>query len=205
MRFTSLMRTVILSVLAWSAPVRGQEEPGPLTLRTGDQLVLQVRNEPGWSGRFTVGPEGSVMLPVIGIVPVVGRPFSEVEHAIQRGYALELAEPDILVTPLYRVSVIGEVRVPGFHFMDETGTLADLFVMSGGLLPTASRKKIRLVRGGQETEVKLDESGAAPRLPLRSGDQLVVGRRSWVSENLPIFIGAAASVAAAAVTSIIVK
>jgi hypothetical protein len=40
---------------------------------------------------------------------------------------------------------------------------------------------------------------------LRSGDQLVVGRRTWLSENLPIFIGAAASVAAAAVTSLIVR
>jgi hypothetical protein len=53
--------------------------------------------------------------------------------------------------------------------------------------------------------IRLDTGDSSPTLQLRSGDQLLVGRRSWISENLPIFIGAAASVAAAAVTTLIVK
>jgi hypothetical protein len=40
---------------------------------------------------------------------------------------------------------------------------------------------------------------------LRSGDQIVVGQQGWMRENLPIFISAAASVLAAAVTTLIIR
>jgi protein involved in polysaccharide export with SLBB domain len=177
----------------------------PVSLRAGDQVMLMIKNEPGWSGRFTITPDGALMLPVIGLVTAVDRPFADVEASIRTGYARELAEPDVLITPLYRVSVMGEVRAPAFQWVDPTATVTDLLVMSGGLLPTASRNKIRLVRAGEEMRIRLDTGDSSPTLQLRSGDQLLVGRRSWISENLPIFIGAAASVAAAAVTTLIVK
>jgi protein involved in polysaccharide export with SLBB domain len=165
--------------------------------------MLMIKNEPGWSGRFSITPDGALMLPVIGLVAAVDRPFADVEASIRGAFARELAEPDVLITPLYRVSVMGEVRAPAFQWVDPTATVADLLVMSGGLLPTASRGKIRLVRAAAEMRIRLDDDSST--MPLRSGDQLLVGRRSWMSENLPIFIGAAASVAAAAVTSLIVR
>lgn len=174
-------------------------------LLPGDQLLIQVKNEPNLSGRYTVGPDGAVMLPVVGIVETADRPFREVEACIRERYARELAEPDLLITPLIRVAIMGEFRAPGFQWLDPTNTLADLYVLSGGLLPTANRKGIKLVRGTEETDIRLDQGGAPPPIPLQSGDRLIVGRRSWFSENLPIFIGAAASVAAAAVTSLIVR
>lgn len=174
-------------------------------LKPGDQLVLQVKNEPSLSGRYKVGPDGMVMLPLLGVLAAAGRPLDQLEAEIRSGYAGELADPEIYLTPLQRVSVLGEVRVPGFQWVDTTGTTRDLLILAGGLLPTANRKRVTLLRGGEEVRLELDSGGAAPDLPLRSGDQLYVGRRSWFSENLPIFIGAAASVAAAAVTSLIVR
>jgi protein involved in polysaccharide export with SLBB domain len=145
------------------------------------------------------------MLPVIGVIDVRDRTFTEIERDIRTGFARELADPELLITPLVRVSVIGEVRLPGYQWVDGTGTVADLLLLSGGLLPTANRKEITLVRGMEEQPIVLENGGVPPPVPLRSGDQLVVARRSWFSENLPIFIGAAASVAAAAVTSYIVR
>jgi len=194
--FTALLVGVPLPAVAQNGSM-------PVTLRAGDQILLMIKNEPGWSGRFTITPDGALMLPVIGRVTAVDRPFADIEASIRGAYARELAEPDILITPLYRVSVIGEVRAPAFQWVDPTATVADLLVMSGGLLPTASRNKVRLIRAGEESRIQLDAASALA--PLRSGDQLQVGRRSWFSENLPIFVGAAASVAAAAVTSLIVR
>jgi hypothetical protein len=40
---------------------------------------------------------------------------------------------------------------------------------------------------------------------LMPGDQVVVGRRSWIGRNMNVLIGAAASVVAAAVTSLILR
>jgi polysaccharide export outer membrane protein len=209
MRFRHGLVALLVPVLFFRpGPVSGQQSaastPAQL-LKPGDQLLIQVKNEPNLSGRYAIGPGGVVMLPVLGMVTVVDRPFAEIEATIRAGLARELPDPEILITPLMRVSVLGEVRVPGFQWLDATGTLADLMVMSGGLLPTAKRKQITLMRDGVEQRIALEPGGAAPRLALRSGDQLLVARRSWLSENLPIFIGAAASVAAAAATSLIVR
>jgi polysaccharide export outer membrane protein len=187
------------------ASVAAQNGSESIELKPGDQILLLIKNEPDFSGCFTITPDGAVMLPIIGRIDAAGRPFGEVERSIREAYARELAEPDVLITPLYRVSVSGEVRAPAFQWVDPTATVADLVVLSGGLLPSASHRKVRLVRDGVETRIKLDPEEPGPRIPLRSGDQLVVGRRTWLSENLPIFIGAAASVAAAAVTSLIVR
>ena len=46
---------------------------------------------------------------------------------------------------------------------------------------------------------------AALTVPLRSGDRIVVGGRSWLSENLPFVMGAGASVMAAVLTAVIVR
>ena len=185
-------------------PTAGVAQDAAIRLRPGDQLLIQVKNEPALSGRYAVGPDGSMMLPVIGVIDVRDRTFSDIEAGIRSGFARELADPEMLITPLVRVSVLGEVRLPGYQWVDGTGTVADLLLLSGGLLPTANRKRITLVRGAEEQPIVL-AGGVPPPVPLRSGDQLVVARRSWFSENLPIFIGAAASVAAAAVTSYIVR
>jgi polysaccharide export outer membrane protein len=205
MRAVTRLFAVCLLSLLLPASLAAQNGSEPIELKPGDQIMLVIKNEPGWSGRFTITPDGALMLPVIGLVEATQRPFRDVEASIRTAYARELAEPDVLITPLYRVSVIGEVRAPAFQWVDPTATVSDLVVMSGGLLPTASRGKVRLVREGVETRIKLDPDEPDPKIPLRSGDQLVVGRRTWLSENLPIFIGAAASVAAAAVTSLIVR
>jgi hypothetical protein len=64
---------------------------------------------------------------------------------------------------------------------------------------------VDLVRGGERRE--LDGSAGSLDLAMHpeSGDELFVPRRGWFSDNLPILIGAAASVAAAAVTTLIVR
>jgi hypothetical protein len=62
-----------------------------------------------------------------------------------------------------------------------------------------------IVREGEQVEVEYDAGSTSMDMTLRSGDQLFVERRSWLTDNLPIFIGAVTSVAAAAVTSLIVR
>jgi len=208
MRAPNPMGPVLHALLLCAATAAGgsasQADPD-VRLRPGDQVQLLVKNEPGLSGRFTVTPDGSAMLPLIGLVPVTGRPFDAVEREVRAAFEVELAEPDLVITPLLRVAVMGEVRAPAMHWLDPTGTLVDLLVLSGGLLPTANRRRVTLLRDGDVIAVELDANGVMAPIPIRSGDRLLVGRRSWFSENLAVFVGAAASVAAAAVTTLIVR
>jgi polysaccharide export outer membrane protein len=177
----------------------------PIVLQPGDAMRLQVKNEPRLSGQFSVAPEGNVLLPLVGLIRVADRPFNEVQAELATLYEVELAEPEFLATPLIRVTVTGEVRSPGLRYAEPTISLAEVIAMSGGPITTAKRSRVDLIRGGQRRS--LDASPGSPDLAMRplSGDELYVPRRSWVSDNLPILIGAAASVAAAAVTTLIIR
>ena len=184
---------------------RARAQTAATSLQQGDRIVMQVKNEPALSGQFMVTPEGTILLPLIGLVRVSDRPFADFEAEVRAAFARELADPEMVFTPYRRISILGEVRVPGYQWFEPGGTVADALVLSGGMLPTAKRKHVLLVRGGEETKLSLEADGDASTTPLRSGDRLVVERRSWFSENLAIFVGAAASVAAAAATSLIVR
>lgn len=199
---------IALIALTVTAPPVAAQASGPhtgLELRTGDAVRLSVKMEPTWTGEYPVGPTGNVMLPVIGVIAATGRPFAEVVADVERSYAKELSDPELEVSPLLRISVLGEVKLPGLYMVDPTQRMREVLAMAGGLLSSASRKHMVIVREGEELEVEYEAASTSMEVLLRSGDQLFVERRSWLTDNLPIFIGAVTSVAAAAVTSLIVR
>jgi polysaccharide export outer membrane protein len=124
---------------------------------------------------------------------------------LEARYARELAEPEVQLTPLVRVSVLGEVRNPGLFLVDPTHVIRDVIALAGGLTPSANRRRVRITRGASEVVAEYEAGAAALEAGVRSGDEIFVDRRSWLGDNLGIFIGAAASVAVAAVTSWIVR
>lgn len=192
--------TLLLVAVAASA-----QTSSDLRLRPGDGVRLSVRDEPTLSGEFPVVEPGRVLLPEIGIVMIAGRTYSAVETEVRERYGRILVNPEVVLVPLVRIAVIGEVREPGLFPVDPSQTVADLLASAGGITPLANTGKIALVRGGTITRIRLDPGGVALADRLRSGDQIVVGRRSWIHENLPIVLGAAASVLAAATTGLIVR
>jgi protein involved in polysaccharide export with SLBB domain len=164
-----------------------------------------IKNEPAMSGDFPVAADGTVMLPIIGIAQATDKSVAMLRSELEARYTRELAEPEVQLTPLVRVSVLGEVRNPGLFLVDPTHVVRDVIAMAGGLSPSAKRNRVRITRGGTETVAEYEAGAAALESGLRSGDEIFVDRRSWLGDNLGIFIGAAASVAAAAVTSLIVR
>lgn len=183
-----------------AAPLLGQTAAAgaALTLRPGDAVRLEVRDEPGLAGDFQVDEAGRVLLPLVGLVPVAGRAFADVRRDVEAGYARELAEPVIRLTPLIRIAVLGEVRAPGLYAVDPTHRVRDVLALAGGRGPAADRDGVSLVRDGQRVE-------AADTLALRSGDQVVVGRRGWIGENATTLVGAGASLLVAVLTALILR
>jgi polysaccharide export outer membrane protein len=176
-------------------------------LRPGDALRIEIRDEPTQGGNFTVDGDGQALLPLIGWVRVAGRPFDDVRRDVLSAYAHELvdAADRVRVTPVLRISVLGEVVNPGLVPVDPTFSLADVVASAGGLGPEANRKSITLVRDGETLlTTSLDELSGV-RTPILPGDHVVVGRRSWIFENMSILVGGAVSVAAAVVTALILR
>ena len=203
-------RSLLVLVLLFLGGVRagvGQllPPPGEILLRPGDAIRVEVKDEPQLSGEFTVAENGHVLLPLVGLLPVAGRPFDEVRQAITRAYARELIEPVLVVTPVLRIAVLGEVRLPGLFPVDPTHTLADLIAAAGGLTPLAANGRISLVRNGTVLEGRIDPKSLTVSTRFQSGDQIVVGKQSWARENLPTFIGAFTAVAVAIITGLLVR
>jgi len=200
------LRTALAFVLLVATGSTGRAQlPAEVQLRPGDALRIAVKNEPDLSGEFPVAGDGSVMLPIVGLAQVSGRPFAELSAELSSMYARELADPEVQFTPLVRVSVLGEVRNPGLFLVEPSFTMRDVIALAGGLGPSAKRDRIEIERAGERVVAEYEAGSIDLGLHPRSGDEVFVPRRSWLSENLGIFIGAAASVAAAALTSWIVR
>jgi polysaccharide export outer membrane protein len=179
----------------------------PLRLRPGDALRLEIRDEPQMRGDYPVDVEGLSLLPLVGLVPVAGRPFDQVRRDVLAAYGRELAEASerVRVTPVMRIAVIGEVMRPGLVPVDPSFALADVLASAGGVTPFANRKSISLMREGQPVLVTTIDDIGAVRVAIQSGDQLFVRRRSWVQDNMPILVGGGVSVLATLLTALILR
>lgn len=194
-------------LLSFGPPGAAAQAPAAedLRLRPGDMVRLEIADEPELSGEFVIGADGAVLLPRIELVVVAGRPFSEVAEEATRAYERELAEQAVRVTPLMRIAVLGEVREPGLFPVDPTFGLGDILAAAGGFTREADRRRVLLWREGRETAVSAEVLPTGELYRPRSGDRIVVPGQGWLRENLTVVFGAAASVAAAAVTALILQ
>ena len=181
---------VCLLCCLWHAPAHGQGERAPVRLRPGDAIRLLIQDDTLLSREYDVLSDGTVLLPIIGLVPAAGAPFGDVAARIRNAYAKELSGQAVVVIPLLRVAVTGEVRIPGVLVVDPTYTWSEVVAQAGGPLPTAVRDRMTLVRGGTERRVVRADLAT---LTVESGDELIVPRRGWVSENAPVLIASGTS------------
>jgi len=112
--------------------------PEAYAVGVGDVLSVTVYNNADLSGEFTVAPDGSIALPLVGQVQVVGR-----TEALIRGDITDRLKTDYLVDPQVSVSV---------------KTYQSQFVYVTGAVPRASRVAIR---SGLTLRGALAEAGAA--------------------------------------------
>jgi polysaccharide export outer membrane protein len=168
--------------------------PASAALQSGDAVKLRIWREPDLSGRYPVDHQGEITFPKIGVLRVSGLSTDSLKRFLVAAYAPFLRDPSIEVTLLRRVTVAGSVRNPGLYEADETMTISDVLALAGGPAPDGAPEKVTLVRNGDRVTSEL--SGATPigDSPLRSGDQLYVPQRSWLSRNTGIVAALISSV-----------
>ena len=186
--------------------LHGQSATVPdVQLRPGDEVRLEIRDEPDLAGAFRVDESGRVLLPLVGLIPVAGRPFAEVRAEIDAAYARELHDQQVRLTPLMRIAVLGEVRQPGLYPVDPTMRMGDVLALAGGMAPEANQDRIELVREGRVIETLTQATLPAFNLPFRSGDQVSVARRGWFSSNSSALLGAGLSLVVAVTTALLLR
>lgn len=153
-----------------------------------DVLSISVWNHQEMNQTVTVRPDGQVSFPLIGDIPAVGLTPLELQGAMEKalGKYMELipGEVSVVVDAVhsYKVSVLGEVRLPGrFEFQNQASVL-DALAEAGGLTEFASTSNILILRtnGGQSEKIRFDyqqllksESSEA-RVLIFPGDVILV-------------------------------
>lgn len=190
-----ILRIFLLSLLVVQAlPVTadGQTASTGATLHPGDVVRVSVWMKPELSGDFQVLADGSLADPFYQEVMVGGLPITTAVERIKSHIAIYEASPRVLVEPLFRVTVGGQVRSPNVYQLDPQTTIMQALMLAGGPTEQGRLEDVRLVRNGQELRIDLTASdGQWAMTPVTSGDQIFVSRGA--SSFLDI-VGPAASV-----------
>lgn len=189
--------------VAAPAPLDPAEAERALALQPGDVIRLRIWREPQLSGEYVVDADGVATLPKIGPVEVSGLGPAALEAAIRDGYGQYLRNPSIEITLLRRINILGSVRAPGLYPVDPTMTLRDAVAMAGGVLPAGRQDRVELVRGDQRLVTQVTGDTRIVDLGVRSGDQIYVPERPWLSRNAGIVATVASTVISATVSLII--
>ena len=156
-------------------------------IRPGDRIELRFHRDRDLNATLTVNERGESVFPKLGTVRVADIPVGALRDTMVARYSEYLRDSDLDASVMRRVVVIGEVRSPDVYYLDVTSSVRDAIARAGGVLETANRKKVTIVRGSQRLRARDWESDQGPANDLQSGDQIVVARQPWLVLNaLPV-------------------
>jgi polysaccharide export outer membrane protein len=164
-------------------------------LNPGDQVRIAVWRNPEFSGDFIIAPNGTISHPLYREIQVVGVPLPTVEDRLRVFLTKYIANPQFVIQPLMKIIVGGEVRSPNVYSVPPETTIAQAIALAGGPTERGNAQKLRVIRDGQEIVVDLTKADSdVARLQIRSGDQILMPRRSARFRDyvVPILSGAAA-------------
>jgi len=153
-------------------------------LRPGDVLKLKVWREPEWSGEYAVDESGVAVLPRLGAIRVTTMSPDSLRQFLVDSLGRFLRNPSIEVIPLRRIQILGAVRTPGLYPVPATVSVGDAVALAGGATPDGKSDRVVLRRNGKRLQIHLTQDTRLADTPIRTGDELFVPQRSWVSRNV---------------------
>ncbi len=190
----NFLLTLLACKLATACFVAHGEE---LVLKKGDIVSVNVFDETSLTGAFTVGPEGTIVFPLLGSIAAEGvtpaQLAKQIEASLEAGYihdaqvAVAIAEEAEL--PPLTVTVIGQVMAPG-QVAFKVGTPMDLFTAvssAGGLAERGNRNSIELKRRtGADIKTQSLSLDRDRVFEIQDGDTIIVNALPMVKEEAEI-------------------
>ena len=159
------------------------------TIGPGDLFIMEIVGEQGLPREYQVAADGSVDLPYLHTVPVVGLEPQEIARLIrklliEKGF---LSDPSVIVQVKEynsrRVTVLGQVSKPGTFPYSVGLTLLQAISEAGGPTGIANIDRVTLIRrvgtGSRTVMISLGSimEGRSADIPLQSGDRIFVDER----------------------------
>jgi len=196
-RATFALAVALLAGLA-AAPAAAQNPPSApdslrvIAVRPGDVVKIVVWGHEELSGEFPVDENFDLFYPIVGAINVRELTVRQLRDRLNHELESLFQHPFIVVVPLFRIAVLGEVMRPSLYSIDPTMTVYDVIALAGGPTRDANQRRIQLVRNGEETRLTLDAPAIGRAtlrdLGVRSGDHIVLPRKRFTKEDLGLLL-----------------
>jgi len=171
--FVSLLTLLSTGVFARGSTAQAQSAGR----NPGDQLRIAVWRSPEFSGDFTIAANGTINHPLYREIQVTGIPITTVEDRLRTFLTRYMTNPQFVIQPLVKIVVAGEVKAPNIYSVPPETTVAQAVALAGGPTDRGRLDQIMIVRDKEELKVDLTKPQTdAGQVPIRSGDQILVGR-----------------------------
>ena len=167
---------LLLAPVVSAAAQAARSDP---VLRPGDMLRLNVWRHAELSGDFLVAPDSTVVHPLYQRVQVAGVPLPVVKERLRALLVTYEQGVEFAIEPLFAVTVAGEVRQPNLYRLPQGTTFAQAIAQAGGPTELGRLDRVHVIRRDSAMVIDLARNYSRyERLPIASGDQVLVARRS---------------------------
>ncbi len=179
MKFTRRLLTAFAFLVAGSnLGAQTPDVPASQSLLPGDQIRITVYRNEEMSCDCTIAGNGTIVHPLYREVHVIGVPLATVEERLRTYLTRYVQTPQFVILPLLRIVVGGEVRSPNIYSVPPETTIAQAVAIAGGATERGELSDVKVIRDRQEIKMDLSRPDSdAGVLQIRSGDQVLVGRR----------------------------
>ncbi len=146
-------------------------------LGAGDAIRVTVHQQPDLTTDARVSERGTIAMPLVGEVKVLGlspqQAAAHIATGLKQGKFLKNPQVNVAVTTLRssQVSVLGHVARPGRYPLDDTSSQLSEVIAAAGGSTTAGAQQVTVLRGGKEQRVDVFKPFA-----LKPGDTIHVDR-----------------------------
>jgi polysaccharide biosynthesis/export protein len=122
----------------------------------GDELNVLLWGRINRTFRLSVQRDGTVLVPQVGPLPVVGLSFAQTQKLIESQIdAIEGVQSDVTMGRLKTIQVftIGQVAEPGLQTVSALAHVSDALIVAGGISKTGSLRRVELRRDNRVIRV----------------------------------------------------
>ncbi len=165
--------------------------PTSMQVEVSDLVEVRVFDEPQLSGEFRVGPDGTVLLPLVGSIKIAGLAPPAAGLRVEEQLRKEqiLREPKVSVyikqSNAKKIRVLGQVAKPGTYPFSEAMDIVEAISSAGGFTQFADPNDVDVIRlVGEETQryhvrVRAISEGKEKSFALQPGDTINVPERMF--------------------------
>lgn len=180
------------------SPVNDNISTDSYKLQAGDKVELIVMQRTELSGEYTIGPDGSIAIPLSENIAIVNLTREEAEKKIASGIRKYYSPISIMLKIISFQNdqlfvILGEVKNPGVYPIVNQLSVLKALGEAGGLTQNADQKRILLIRKNNVGEVYeidlksiLENGNLDQDYVLQNNDLIFVKRHKFSTLLKPI-------------------